>query len=405
MFNTNWRSSACIRFRHAVQLPQRYAVPILAVLLNAYRENQDMLGLKTQRQRLILPALVATAALSGCASMQGGTGDQAVIAEKDKEIAELNSQVNQMKDSLTTEQRTRLELESRDAEVEMLPQNAKPGECYARAFVPPVYNTESVRVLKSEASERIDVVPEKYEWVNEQVLAKEASERLEVVPATYETVTEKMLVMPASTRIVTVPAKYRTETERVLDKPEHTIWKKGSGPITKVDDATGEIMCLVTVPATYKTISKQILDAAAATQEIKAPAEYKTVTKRVMKTPPSTRKIVIPAEYNTVRARKLVESAKTNRTPIPATYGTVSKRELITDGQMEWRPVLCKTNMTRTTIQGIQTALKKADFYPGPIDGVIGRETMAAVKSYQLSKGLATGGITLRTLDSLGVKI
>ncbi|MGB5716573.1 MAG: peptidoglycan-binding domain-containing protein [Gammaproteobacteria bacterium] len=358
------------------------------------------------KQRLILPALVATAALSGCASMQGGTGgDQAAIAEKDKEIAALNSQVNQMKDSLTAEQRARLELETRGAEVEMLPQNAKPGECYARAFVPPVYKTENVRILKSEASESIDVVPEKYQWVDEKVLVKEASERLELVPATYEMVTEKILVMPESTKIVTVPAKYRTETERVLDKPEHTIWKKGTGPITRVDDATGEIMCLVTVPATYNTISKKVLDTPAGTQEIKTPAKYKTVTKRVMKTPPSTRKVVIPAEYGSVRVRKLVETAKTNRTPIPATYGTVSKRELVTDGHMEWRPVLCKTNMTSDIIRRIQTALKKAGHYPGPIDGVIGQGTMAAVKSYQVSKGLATGGITLRTIESLGVKI
>jgi len=96
--------------------------------------------------------------------MQGGTGDQAIIAQKDKEIAALNSQVNQMKDSLTVEQRARMELEETSADMDLLPPNAKPGECYARAFVPPVYKTENVRVLKSEASERIDVVPEKYEW-------------------------------------------------------------------------------------------------------------------------------------------------------------------------------------------------------------------------------------------------
>jgi len=356
-------------------------------------------------QRLILPAFIASLVLSGCASTKGSVDDQAIIQQKDKEITELNSQVNQMQATLTAEQKARLEIESSSGDVELLPPNAKPGECFARAFVPPVYKTEDVRVLKSDASERIDVIPEKYEWANEQVLVKEASERLEVVPATYEMVTEKMMVRPEGTKIATVPAKYRTETERVLDKPEHTIWKKGTGPITRVDDATGEIMCLVTVPATYKTISKQVLDSPAATQEIKTPAEYKTVTKRVMKTPPSTRKVVIPAEYGTVRVRKLVETAKTNRTPIPATYGTVSKRELVTDGHMEWRPVLCKTNMTPGTVMRIQTALKKAGHYAGPIDGIIGQGTMAAVKSYQVSKGLATGGITLRTLESLGVKI
>ena len=357
------------------------------------------------KQRLILPAMIASLTLSGCASMQGGTGDQAAIAQKDREITDLNLQVTRMQESLTAEQQTRLAVESSSGDLELLPPNAKPGECYARAFVPPVYKSEDVRVLKSDASERIDVISEKYEWVNEQVLAREASERLEVVPATYEMVSEKLMVKPESTQIVTVPARYRTETEQVLDKPEHTIWKKGSGPITKVDDATGEIMCLVTVPATYKTISRQILDTKAETQETKVPAQYKTVTKRVMKTPPTTRKVVIPAEYNTVRVRKLVEAAKTNRTAIPAQYGMVSKRVLVKDGYMEWRPVLCKTNMTQDIVRSIQAALKKSGHNPGPIDGVIGRGTMQAVKSYQSAKGLATGGITLQTLKSLDVKI
>lgn len=356
-------------------------------------------------QRLILPAIVASLTMSGCASMQGGTVDQVAIAQKDREIAELNSQVNQMKSTLTAEQKARLALESSSSTTELLPPNAKPGECYARAFVPPVYKTENIQVTKSEASERIDVIPEKYEWVNEQVLAREASERLEVVPATYEMVTEKIMVKPESTRLVAVPAKYRMESERVLDKPEHTIWKKGSGPITRVDDATGEIMCLVTVPAAYKTITKQVLDTQASTQETKAPAEYKTVAKRVMKTPPTTRKVVIPAEYKTVRVRKLVTPASTATTPIPARYEMVSKRELVKDGYMEWRPVLCNTNMTPEIVQRIQTALKQAGHNPGPIDGVIGYGTMAAVKSYQRAKGLASGGLTLQTLESLGVKI
>ena len=346
--------------------------------------------------------------------MQDGSADSAMIAQKEAEIARLSSQVDQMKQSLTAEQRARMAAEASHAsmaakpastDMDLLPPNAKSGECYARAFAPPVYKTENVRVLRSDASESIAVIPEKYKWVNEQVLVREASERLEVVPAVYETVTEQMMVKPAGKKIVTVPAKYRTDTERMLDKPEHTIWKKGTGPITRVDDATGEIMCLVTVPATYRTVSKQVLVTPATTQEVAIPAQYQTVKRRVMKTPPTTRKITIPAEYKTVRVRQLVEPAKTVRTPIPATYGTVQKRELVKEGRMEWRPVLCRTNITPDIVRRIQTALKRSGHNPGPIDGVIGRETLTAVKSYQQSKGLATGGITLRTLQSLGVKI
>ena len=53
----------------------------------------------------------------------------------------------------------------------------------------------------------------------------------------------------ASTRLETVPAQYETVTEEVLVRPAYTTWKKGTGPIQRIDQATGEIMCLVEVPA------------------------------------------------------------------------------------------------------------------------------------------------------------
>ena len=42
---------------------------------------------------------------------------------------------------------------------------------------------------------------------------------------------------------------------------------------------------------------------------------------------------------------------------------------------------------------------------PGPIDGVIGRQSMAAVSAYQRAQGLATGGLTMETLDKLNVRV
>ena len=38
----------------------------------------------------------------------------------------------------------------------------------------------------------------------------------------------------------------------------------------------------------------------------------------------------------------------------------------------------------------------------GPIDGIYGSQTRAAVKAYQKKKGLPTGGLTLETVRSLG---
>jgi len=65
--------------------------------------------------------------------------------------------------------------------------------------------------------------------------------------------------------------------EQVLIKEAHTVWKKGRGLIEKVDDTTGEIMCLVEVPAQYKTVRKRVLVNPATVKEVTIPAEYKTV--------------------------------------------------------------------------------------------------------------------------------
>ena len=58
------------------------------------------------------------------------------------------------------------------------------------------------------------------------------------------------------------------------------VWKKGTGPIQRIDESTGEIMCLVEVPATYKTISKEVLVSPATTRTVEIPAVYKTVSVR-----------------------------------------------------------------------------------------------------------------------------
>ena len=117
---------------------------------------------------------------------------------------------------------------------------------------------------------------------------REASKKVEVVPDTYEWVEEKILVRPASERIVEIPAVYETVRERVIDRPAHAVWKKGTGPIQKVDYATGEIMCLVEVRATYKIVTKTVLKTPATTRKIEIPAEYTTVRKRLLKTPSTT---------------------------------------------------------------------------------------------------------------------
>ena len=325
---------------------------------------------------------------------------------------------------------------------------AEPGMCFREYYQPAQFKTETKDILVKEASEKVETIPAKYETVEEKVLVKEASKKIVEVPATYETVTEKVLIEPAK-----------------------TVWKKGKGPIERIDNTTGEIMCLVEIPAKYKTIKKQVIKTAATTKEVEVPAvyetvkvsklvapaeekrtkvpevykqlakrvktadasfswhashdpekpqgtatgqqvclkeiaaQYKTVEKQVVKVPASFRKEQVPAVLETVKVRKLVSKAEEKRTKIPAEYKEVAKRTKVGEERLEWRQVLCETNMTKDIVSRVQQALITAGFNPGTPDGVVGGATLRAVDEYPPSKGLPRGGLTIRTLESLGIKI
>jgi hypothetical protein len=195
-----------------------------------------------------------------------------------------------------------------------IPANAKPGECYAKVLIPAVTETKTERVLVAEEQE---------------VLAR------------------------------IVPAKYEVKKEQVLVREARQYWKPGTGPKQKVDQTTGEILCLVEEPAVYKTVEKRVLI------EPEKP-EYKT---------------------------------------IPAQYETVSKTVTIEPERLEWRRILCETNLTPGTIAKIQQALNAKGFDAGPIDGKPGNQTLKALTAYQKENGLASRGITYETINHLGVSL
>ncbi|MGB0922484.1 MAG: peptidoglycan-binding domain-containing protein [Alphaproteobacteria bacterium] len=436
---------------------------------------------------------------------------------------------------------------------DLLPPDAKSGECYARVWVEPTYKQISKRVLVKEAGEKIEIIPATFETTEARVLVSEASTRAIAVPAVYgtkeerilvsaakrawktglehnsapasdailatarkhginldaatpgmcfhehylparystadkqvlvqeeatqnlttepvyRTVAKRILISEASTKVENIPATYAWEEERILDKPAHTVWKKGTGPIQRIDEATGEIMCLVEVPATYKTVRKRVLTSAATTKVIDVPAVYKTVevrelvsdgqttvktvpaqyktvkveakvadeqfvwhevhntehpmqtrtgnkicltekpavykteTRRVVAQPATTRIEEIPARYETVKVQKMVRKVQERRTAIPAEYDTVTTSALEKDGHMEWRSILCKTNMTGTRISQIQQSLKNEGYNPGPIDGVIGAKTIEAVNAFQRDNDLPVDRyLNIETVRALGV--
>lgn len=367
-------------------------------------------------------AAIVVASMSACSTankLKDGAadtvtgGEGAALAQKSKTLASQEANLKTREAELARRE-SALAQQTKVASIggagenygagDLLPPGAKPGQCFTRLWVPPQYQTLSERVLVEEAGERIEIIPARFTTSEKRVLVKEATEKLVTVPATFKTVKERVLVKPATKKIVQVKPVYETVTQRVTDKPAHTTWKKGTGPIQKIDETTGEIMCLVEIPATFKTIKKRVLKTPGSTRTQEIPAEYSTLDKSVIATQPTTRKVAVPAVYKTITVTEEATPATERRIKVPAKYATVTKRKLVKEGALDWREILCDTNMTRSRISAIQQALKSAGHDPGSVDGVIGADTMRAVNSFQRQKGLPVDEyLNIATVNALGV--
>ena len=128
--------------------------------------------------------------------------------------------------------------------------------------------------------------------------------------------------------------------------------------------------------------------------------------KTIVNTPASTREVTIPATYGKVKVRKLVEPAHERRIPIPEEVTTRSVKEKVSDARIEWRPVLCKVNMTRENVSAMQAALNtKAVGRTCKVDGIMGPCTLDIARRFAIANGLAWGQnyVTMDVIRELGL--
>lgn len=291
-----------------------------------------------------------------------------------------------------------------DQGIPPMPQ-ASPGECYALVRKPEQYRDVQQQYVARPASERVEVVPARYQTLTESVITQESHERLEVVPPTFRTVVEQVEVRPPSVRYVNTEPQYETVTERVMERPARQVWRPGRGPVERLDHATGQILCLVEEPAVYKTITRRVLSRPAEVREVQIPGEYRSVTRRVLDQPAQVRRVSVPAQTSNMPVQRLVEPARVNRVPVPEQMSSVTVRELVAPSSLEWRPVICETNMTPGLVQRVQQALKSQGFDPGPIDGVMGPRTVRALNGFQRARGLPVDSyLNVPSVQALGLR-
>ena len=289
------------------------------------------------------------------------------------------------------------------ADASAFPPNPLPGECYARIALAAVTQTVEEQIMIEPARQEVRIIPAQFGDVTEEVVVREATTELITVPATYTTVQEEVVVRPAARRLIPVEPIYDTVIEEIVVVPERTVWKPGTGPIQRIDEATGEILCLVTEPAVTKQVERRVMIQPASTREEIIPAVTEIVEREVVNTPARVEERVIPAETRTVTRRVEVVPAREEIIEIPPVFDTIAREVVVEPARTEWQSILCETNTTPDIIRRIQVALQQRGYYNGPIDGIFGPLSQRAIDGFQRDNGQVGTGVTMDTLALLGV--
>ena len=193
---------------------------------------------------------------------------------------------------------------------------AQPGQCFAKVNTPAKFKNIVKRVQVSPAvNKRVKVRGPQYTWVTKKVIAR-----------------------PATTRHQYIPAVYRNVTKKVLVKPAHYAWQKGkTGPVTRIDNMTGEILCRVKIPAVYRTVTQKVVARPAQRLKRHVPAVYRTIKQK---------KLASPAVYKTIKT--------------PARFVNKTYRQQISGPRQEWKPIVCKAPTAQNSgVQRPQPAARK----------------------------------------------
>ena len=156
-------------------------------------------------------------------------------------------------------------------------------------------------------------------------------------------------------------------------------------------DTTGELDETESMDDLFESISETTDDAVDATTETMS--EFAETTSDVVEDGIEVMQDEIVEEVQTV-------DQTTASSMLEETQETVMAEEttIVEDDAIE------VVTVTPEIIRGVQQALLEAGFNPGPVDGISGPKTLAALESFQKQNNIASGQFTKETLRALGVE-
>lgn len=290
------------------------------------------------------------------------------------------------------------------------PPNARPGECFGKVILPPVYGTSHQRVLQHPAwteTRRSRAVVERSRRL---VLVRPARVERVRVPALYRTETS-WIERPGAREWVHEPARYEIVREKVMLEPGHAEWRRQSAPLAYGEnrygqtlvEPTGEVVCRVWVPARYGFTERKVQVSPGRSYAVEGAPRHQRVVRKVLVRPAGWSERRVPALYRTQVVERVVRAGKPVVIQHPAVYGQAETQKLLREEGPGWAKVLCGGAINPAFMARVQEALIDRGFDPGPPDGVGRPQTYGALRQFQRQRGLAQGQLTEESARALGV--
>ncbi|MDV6332758.1 peptidoglycan-binding domain-containing protein [Asticcacaulis sp. 201] len=328
---------------------------------------------------------------------------------------------------------------------EDLRRNAIPGQCFSRLMRAPKVETYREHAMVQPERTETRVVPPVIEMVEETVVVEPERVERRVVPAVTHTEMVEEVVSPASYREEVVPPRYEKRTEHVMVDAPRQEWERHDGvplaapmvtPIdhapvryrsdgtltwpgktpqsVPVDDEVADYMAhgapqdvwsLEQVPGVYQKRTARVEVAPEQVRRIDIPARTRRVKHTVVDVAEHYEDVVIPAVIEKRHVKKVVREGRTEAYTVPAVYEEVERQRVAGQPELVWREVICGKNTSTQKIMEVQRALAARGYQPGPIDGHLGKQTVAAMQKFQADNDLAQGQPSVEAVRLLGVPL
>lgn len=279
----------------------------------------------------------------------------------------------------------------------------QPGQCWVYAQIHPRSVEDNLEVKVRDSEVRLEITPAEFRRGIKKVVTKQGTKTYRVKPATYKEVVEKVEVKPETTRLVVEPAVYEDVQEEVVLEEARTELEpcrtSGAAAYARASSAFG--FCAKEIPAKTKTVTVTKLVKPETTRTEVIPAEYKTVTRWVVDEPAEVIPVTMQDETDALEIAELVKPAETVQQEVPAEVLSMNVKRYEGKPKIVARQAVCDRNLTSEMVLEMQQQLATLGYEPGEHDGLLGPATLDALTLYQREHGLASGAITIETLEHL----